>query len=61
MKQKPPCKDCLKEVMCINVVDKKLSLGSIWGTIQIKSCEDLRKFIMNNKKFETTYYKRMYI
>lgn len=36
MKQKPPCKDCLKEVMCINIVSRKLSLGSKWGTIQIK-------------------------
>jgi len=31
MKQKPPCKDCLKEVMCINIiVDVKLSFNNKW-------------------------------
>ena len=54
MKQKPPCKDCLKEVMCINIVDVRLSPGSKWGTIQIRTCEDLKKFIIKNKKFERT-------
>jgi hypothetical protein len=56
MKQKPPCKDCLKEVMCINILDKtfykQLTSGYKNATIQIKSCEDLRRFVIKNRKFE---------
>ena len=56
MKQKPPCKDCLKEVMCISILNRKLfrqlSSGYKNATILIMTCEDLRKFITKHKKFE---------
>lgn len=52
MKQKPPCKDCLKEVMCIDTIHPKYPAINKWPTLQIKICEDLRRFVKKNKKFD---------